>query len=56
MTSSKNASAWKKTSIGYFSVHDINSYPCELGDEENVKNASLCIDNAHGQTVWNIHL
>ncbi|PNY29384.1 Histone deacetylase HOS3 [Tolypocladium capitatum] len=53
---SKNAPAWKKMSIGYFSLHDINSYPCEMGDEEKVKNASLCIDNAHGQTVWNVHL
>ncbi|KFA77649.1 hypothetical protein S40288_02707 [Stachybotrys chartarum IBT 40288] len=52
----KNAAAWKKTSIGYFSLHDINSYPCEGGDEEKVKNASLCIDNAHGQTIWNVHL
>lgn len=52
----KNASAWKKTSIGYFSLHDINSYPCEMGDEEKVKNASICIDNAHGQNIWNVHL
>ncbi|KAI0860740.1 hypothetical protein F4860DRAFT_195216 [Xylaria cubensis] len=52
----KNAATWKKTSIGYFSVHDINSYPCEYGDEEKVKNASLCIDNAHGQNIWNVHL
>ncbi|KPM46042.1 hypothetical protein AK830_g479 [Neonectria ditissima] len=52
----KNAAPWKKSSIGYFSMHDINSYPCEQGDEEKVKNASLCIDNAHGQTVWNVHL
>jgi histone deacetylase HOS3 len=52
----KNAAAWKKSSIGYFSLHDINSYPCEMGDEEKVKNASLCIDNAHGQSVWNVHL
>ncbi|RYP26271.1 hypothetical protein DL767_008121 [Monosporascus sp. MG133] len=52
----KNAAAWKKTSIGYFSLHDINSYPCEYGDEEKVKNASLCIDNAHGQNIWNVHL
>ncbi|KND92232.1 Histone deacetylase HOS3 [Tolypocladium ophioglossoides CBS 100239] len=56
ITAPKNASAWRKTSIGYFSLHDINSYPCEMGDEEKVKNASLCIDNAHGQTVWNVHL
>ncbi|KAF4446364.1 histone deacetylase HOS3 [Fusarium austroafricanum] len=52
----KNAAAWKKTSIGYFSLHDINSYPCEMGDEEKVRSASICIDNAHGQTVWNVHL
>ncbi|KAI1493533.1 hypothetical protein F5X96DRAFT_621560 [Biscogniauxia mediterranea] len=52
----KNAAAWKKTSIGYFSVHDINSYPCEYGDDEKVKNASLCIENAHGQNIWNVHL
>ncbi|WYZ45184.1 hypothetical protein EsH8_VIII_000500 [Colletotrichum jinshuiense] len=52
----KNAAAWKKASIGYFSLHDINSYPCEMGDEEKVKNASLCIDNAHGQNMYNVHL
>ncbi|KAG9248145.1 hypothetical protein BJ878DRAFT_489669 [Calycina marina] len=52
----KNASAWKKSSIGYFSLHDINSYPCEYGDEEKVKMASLCIENAHGQNIWNVHL
>lgn len=54
--SSKNHAAWKRSSIGYFSLHDINSYPCEMGDEEKVKNASLCIDNAHGQNIWNVHL
>jgi histone deacetylase HOS3 len=52
----KNAPSWKKTSIGYFSLHDINSYPCEMGDEEKIKNASLCIENAHGQNIWNVHL
>ncbi len=52
----KNAPSWKKTSIGYFSLHDINSYPCEMGDEEKIKNASLCIENAHGQSIWNVHL
>ncbi|KAI9893312.1 MAG: hypothetical protein M1814_000442 [Vezdaea aestivalis] len=52
----KNASAAKKSTIGYFSIHDINSYPCEMGDEEKIKNASLCIENAHGQTIWNVHL
>ena len=52
----KNAAAHKKTPIGYYSLHDINSYPCEFGDEEKVRNASLCIDNAHGQSIWNVHL
>ena len=53
---SKNTPAWKKTSIGYFSLHDINSYPCEDGDDNKVQAASLCIDNAHGQSIWNVHL
>lgn len=52
----KNTHISKKTKIGYFSLHDINSYPCEWGDEEKVRDASLCIENAHGQTVWNVHL
>jgi histone deacetylase HOS3 len=52
----KNAAPHKKTPIGYFSLHDINSYPCEMGDEEKVRNASLCIENAHGQSIWNVHL
>lgn len=52
----KNEAHWKKTSIGYFSLHDINSYPCEWGDAEKVRNASVCVDNAHGQSIWNVHL
>jgi histone deacetylase HOS3 len=56
MAATKNHAAWKKTSIGYFSLHDINSYPCENGDDEKIKNASICIENAHGQNVWNTHL
>ncbi|KAG6036755.1 hypothetical protein E4U40_000061 [Claviceps sp. LM458 group G5] len=52
----KNEAQWKKTSIGYFSLHDINSYPCEWGDMDKVKNASVCIDSAHGQSIWNVHL
>jgi histone deacetylase HOS3 len=42
--------------IGYYSLHDINSYPCEGGDDQKVQAASLCIDNAHGQSIWNVHL
>ena len=53
---SKNTPMSKKTAIGYFSLHDINSYPCESGDEDKVRNASLCIENAHGQNIWNVHL
>ncbi|KAF2636933.1 Arginase/deacetylase [Massarina eburnea CBS 473.64] len=52
----KNTSKSKKTSIGYFSLHDINSFPCEDGDDDKVQAASLCIDNAHGQSIWNVHL
>ena len=52
----KNSAASKKTSIAYFSLHDINSYPCEWGDEEKVRNASLCLENSHNQTIWNVHL
>ena len=55
-TLSKNTPMSKKTAIGYFSLHDINSYPCESGDEDKVRNASLCIENAHGQNIWNVHL
>jgi histone deacetylase HOS3 len=52
----KNISTLKKTGIGYFSLHDINSYPCEDGEISKVQAASLCVENAHGQTVWNVHL
>ncbi|KAB8648483.1 hypothetical protein FH972_026139 [Carpinus fangiana] len=52
----KNAPLSKKTSIGYYSLHDINSYPCEWGDVEKVQSASLCIENAHAQSIWNVHL
>ncbi|TQS34635.1 hypothetical protein Golomagni_04974, partial [Golovinomyces magnicellulatus] len=54
--SGRKALCFKKPLIGYFSLHDINSYPCETGDEEKVKNASLCIENSHGQNIWNVHL
>lgn len=55
-SAAKNAAPWKKVAIGYYSLHDINSYPCEQGDLEKVVNASACIDNAHGQSIWNVHL
>ncbi|KAE8148395.1 histone deacetylase domain-containing protein [Aspergillus avenaceus] len=52
----RNIASHKKTAIGYFSLHDINSYPCESGDMEKVCNASVCIDKAHDQSIWNVHL
>ncbi|PYH47226.1 histone deacetylase hosB [Aspergillus saccharolyticus JOP 1030-1] len=52
----RNAAAHKKTMVGYFSLHDINSYPCEGGDTDKVRNASVCIDKAHSQSIWNVHL
>ncbi|KAI5955196.1 HOS3 [Candida jiufengensis] len=43
--------------VGYFSLHDIKSYPTELGyaTKENIKNASTCIMD-HDLNIWNIHL
>ncbi|CBF79250.1 hypothetical protein AN7019.2 [Aspergillus nidulans FGSC A4] len=52
----KNAAAHKKAMVGYFSLHDINSYPCEMGEAEKIRNASVCIEKAHGQSIWNVHL
>lgn len=44
--------------VGYFSLHDINSFPTETGyaTSENIKNASTCIMNSHDLNIWNIHL
>lgn len=44
--------------VGYFSMHDINSFPTESGyaTKENIKNASTCVMNAHDLNIWNIHL
>lgn len=56
MLNPKNAPVHKKTPIGYYSLHDINSYPCEMGDEDKIRNASTCVHNAHGQSIWNVHL
>lgn len=39
--------------IFYGSLHDIESFPCEDGTKELVADASLCIDGAHGQWIWN---
>jgi histone deacetylase HOS3 len=40
----------------YGSLHDIESFPCELGDKDKVYDASVCIEGAHGQWIWNVHL
>lgn len=37
----------------YGSAHDIESYPCEDGDVEMVRNASVCLEGAHSQWIWN---
>lgn len=44
--------------VGYFSMHDINSFPTEFGyaTKENIRNASTCIMNSHDLNIWNIHL
>ncbi|AMD19624.1 HCL527Wp [Eremothecium sinecaudum] len=44
--------------VGYFSVHDINSFPTELGyaTKENIKDASTCIMDSHDVNIWNVHL
>lgn len=43
--------------LGYFSLHDINSFPTETGyaTADNIKNASVCV-MAHGMCIWNVHL
>ena len=41
--------------IAYLSLHDINSYPCEAGDIDKIKNASLNLE-AHNQFIMNMHL
>ncbi|EDO15518.1 hypothetical protein Kpol_479p6 [Vanderwaltozyma polyspora DSM 70294] len=44
--------------VGYFSMHDINSFPTEsqYATKENIRNASTCVMNAHDVNIWNIHL
>ena len=39
--------------VYYGSLHDIESFPCEDGDAELVRNASVCLAGAHGQWIWN---
>lgn len=37
----------------YSSLHDIESFPCEDGDPSMIKDASTCVEGAHGQWIWN---
>lgn len=39
--------------VFYGSLHDIESYPCENGDPDLIRNASVCLAGAHGQWIWN---
>lgn len=43
--------------VGYFSLHDIKSYPTELGyaTKDTIRNASTCIMD-HDVNIWNVHL
>ncbi|KAK9459446.1 histone deacetylase domain-containing protein [Lipomyces oligophaga] len=43
--------------IGYFSLHDVNSFPTEVGyaTAEMIKDASIRL-MAHNMCIWNIHL
>ncbi|KAH3663907.1 hypothetical protein WICMUC_005897 [Wickerhamomyces mucosus] len=47
----------KTPKVGYFSIHDINSFPTELGQASlnDIKNASVCI-SSHDLNIWNVHL
>ncbi|PVF97145.1 Arginase/deacetylase [Serendipita vermifera] len=42
--------------IFYSSLHDILSFPCEDGDPNLVRDASISISGAHGQFIENVHL
>lgn len=42
--------------IYYSSLHDILSYPCEDGNPDLVRDASISLGGAHGQYIENVHL
>ncbi|KAL6945007.1 hypothetical protein ACO0QE_002450 [Hanseniaspora vineae] len=44
--------------VGYFSMHDINSFPTEVGysTEDNIAKASTCIMDSQNLNVWNVHM
>ncbi|KAJ5964517.1 uncharacterized protein N7479_004393 [Penicillium vulpinum] len=51
----EDAPPYAKAAIGYYSLHDVNSFPCENGERDKVMGASLCVE-AHNQSIWNVHL
>ena len=53
--SPRHGSTTSPLRVGYFSLHDIYSFPCEDGVAQKVQDASVCL-SAHGQTIWNVHL
>ncbi|KAA8911422.1 histone deacetylase domain-containing protein [Sphaerosporella brunnea] len=55
-TAAKKTQGLHVPSIGYFSLHDINSYPCEYGDTSKIQSASINLEGAHGQYIHNVHL
>jgi len=54
-TAAKKTQGLHVPTIGYFSLHDINSYPCENGDKNKIQSASINVE-AHGQFIHNVHL
>ncbi|KAJ5142986.1 uncharacterized protein N7515_001773 [Penicillium bovifimosum] len=50
-----DAPPYTKAAIGYYSLHDVNSFPCENGERDKVMGASLCLE-AQNQSIWNVHL
>jgi histone deacetylase HOS3 len=55
-TAAKKTQGLHVPTIGYFSLHDINSYPCEYGERNKIQAASININGAHGQHIHNVHL
>ncbi|KAF8253243.1 Arginase/deacetylase, partial [Wilcoxina mikolae CBS 423.85] len=54
-TAAKKTQGLHVPTIGYFSLHDINSYPCENGDKNKIQSASINVE-AHNQFIHNVHL
>ncbi|KAG0140411.1 hypothetical protein CROQUDRAFT_665220 [Cronartium quercuum f. sp. fusiforme G11] len=53
-----NASIGSKLKLSYSSIHDLNSYPCEDGDPEKIRDAcvNVCQAQSVNQFIQNIHL